>query len=167
MLQLDLRTLIGKLNGTTRNALEAATGLCLSRTHYDVEIEHWLVKLVEPSDTDIEAIFQHYDVDLARLQSDLMRCLDSFKTGNARPPALSPRIVDVAREAWLLASLDYGESKLRSGHVLCALLNDTDLARIAHDLSKEFEKVNPQALRKEFAGIIASTGETQHDASFP
>ena len=67
MLQLDLRTLIGKLNGTTRNALEAATGLCLSRTHYDVEIEHWLVKLVEPSDTDIEAIFQHYDVDLARL----------------------------------------------------------------------------------------------------
>lgn len=164
MLQIDLRTLIGKLNSTTRNALEAATGLCLSRSHYDVEIEHWLVKLIEQSDTDIEAILQQYDVNMAHLSADLMRCLDSFKTGNARPPALSPRVVDVAREAWLLASLDYGESKVRSGHLLCALLNDADLARFAKDLSREFEKINPQALRKEFAGIVASTGETQHDS---
>jgi len=163
MLQIDLRTLVGKLNGTTRNALEAATGLCLSRTHYDVEIEHWLVKLVEQSDTDIEAILQHYDVDLARLSRDLVSCLDSFKTGNARPPALSPKIVDLGRDAWLLASLDYGETKLRSGHLLCALLNDTDLARVARDLSKEFEKVSAESLRKEFAGIVSNTAETQYD----
>ena len=167
MLQIDLRTLIGKLNSTTRNALEGATGLCLSRTHYDVEIEHWLLKLVEGSDTDIEAILNQYDVDLARLSADLTRCLDSFKTGNSRPPALSPRLIDLAREAWLLASLDYGETKLRSGHVLCALLNDADLARFAQDLSKEFDKVNPQALRKEFAGIVSSSGETQMDSGLP
>ena len=164
MLQIDLRTLVGKLNSTTRNALEAATGLCLSRTHYDVEIEHWLVKLIEQSDTDIEAILQHYDVDLARLSTDLVNSLDSFKTGNGRPPALSPRIVDLGRDAWLLASLDYGESKLRSGHLLCAMLNDSDLARFANTLSKEFEKVAPQALRKEFAGIVSNTAETQYDA---
>ncbi|MDX1812994.1 MAG: Clp protease N-terminal domain-containing protein, partial [Gammaproteobacteria bacterium] len=167
MLQIDLRTLVSKLNSTTRNALEGATGLCLSRTHYDVEVEHWLLKLIEGSDTDIEAILQHYDVNLSHLSADLMRCLDSLKTGNARPPALSPRLVDLAREAWVLASLDYGESKLRSGHILCALLNDSDLARIARDLSPELEKVNPQALRKEFAGIVASSGETQHDSGLP
>ena len=167
MLQIDLRTLIGKLNSTTRNALEGATGLCLSRTHYDVEIEHWLLKLIESSDTDIEAILNQYDVDLARLSSDITRCLDSFKTGNARPPALSPRLVDVAREAWLLASLDYGESKLRSGHILCAMLNDADLARITNDLSKEFEKINPQALRKEFAGVVSASSETQYDSGLP
>ena len=42
---VNLRSLIGKLNDTTRNALEAAAGLCLSRTHYDVEVEHYLLKL--------------------------------------------------------------------------------------------------------------------------
>jgi len=164
MLQIDLRTLVGKLNSTTRNALEAATGLCLSRTHYDVEIEHWLVKLIEQSDTDIEAILQHYDVDLARLQRDLTTSLDSFKTGNGRPPALSPKIVDLGRDAWLLASLDYGETKLRSGHLLCAMLNDNDLARAINGISKEFEKVAPAAMRKEFAGIVANTAETQYDS---
>ena len=118
MFQIDLRTLISKLNGTTRNALEGATGLCLSRTHYDVEIEHWLIKLIEQSDTDIEAILQHYDVNMSHLMADITRSIDGFKTGNGRPPALSPKIVDLGKDAWLLASLDYGETKLRSGHIL-------------------------------------------------
>ena len=43
----NLRAVIGKLNTTTRNALEGAAGLCLSRTHYDVEIEHFLMKLLD------------------------------------------------------------------------------------------------------------------------
>ncbi|HFE38689.1 MAG TPA: type VI secretion system ATPase TssH, partial [Gammaproteobacteria bacterium] len=167
MFQIDLRTLIGKLNSTTRNALEGATGLCLSRTHYDVELEHWLIKLIEKSDSDIEAILQHYDVNIARLVTDLTNTIDTFKTGNARPPALSPRLVDLGKDAWLLASLDYGESKLRSGHVLCAMLNDTDLARFASDISKEFEKISAIALRKEFAGIVSASGETQQDAGLP
>ena len=167
MLQIDLRTLISKLNGTTRNALEGATGLCLSRTHYDVEIEHWLIKLIEQSDTDIESILQHYDVNMSHLMADLTRSIDSFKTGNARPPALSPKIVDLGKDAWLLASLDYGESKLRSGHILCAMLNDNDLARFAIGISKEFDKVSAPALRKEFAGIVSSSSETQQDSGLP
>jgi len=167
MLQLDLRTLVGKLNSTTRSTLEAATGLCLSQTHYDVELEHWLVKLLEQSNTDIEVILQHYDINMAHLMADLARDLEGFKRGNSRPPALSPRIIDVAREAWLLASLDYGETKLRSGHLLCALLNDNDLTRLAYQASKEFEKISAESLRKEFAGIVASSEETQHDSGVP
>ncbi len=141
MLQLDLRTIVGKLNSTTRNALEAATGLCLSRTQYDVEIEHWLIKLVEQTDSDMGAILNQFDVDISRLTADLTKSIDTFKTGNSRPPALSPRIVDVAREAWLLASLDYGETRLRSGHIICAILNDSDLARMVNSISKEFSKI--------------------------
>ena len=167
MFQIDLRTLIGKLNSTTRDALEGATGLCLSRTHYDVELEHWLIKLVEKSDSDIEVILQHYDVNMSRLVTDLTRSIDSFKRGNARPPALSPRLVDLGRDAWLLASLDYGESKLRSGHILCAMLNDNDLSRFASDISKEFEKISALALRKELAGIVSGSSETQQDAGLP
>ena len=167
MLELDLRTLVGKLNSTTRNALEAATGLCMSRTHYNVEIEHWLFKLAEQSDTDMEAIFNHYDVNISHLMADLTKALDSFKTGNARPPALSPAIIDIARDAWLLASLDYGESRLRSGHLLCALLIDTELSRLANSISKEFSKITAHSLRKEFAGIVASTAETQMDSGLP
>ncbi len=44
---LNLKALIGKLNDPARAALEGAAGLCLSRTHYDVEIEHYLTKLLD------------------------------------------------------------------------------------------------------------------------
>ena len=49
---VNVRSLIGKLNDPTRSALEAAAGFCLSRTHYDVEIEHYLMKLLDAGDTD-------------------------------------------------------------------------------------------------------------------
>ena len=47
MAGLDLKNLIGKLNSQCQRALEGAAGLCLSRTNYNVEIEHWLIKLLE------------------------------------------------------------------------------------------------------------------------
>ena len=43
----NLKSLIAKLNETCRSALESAAGLCLSQTHYDVDIEHFLIKLLE------------------------------------------------------------------------------------------------------------------------
>jgi type VI secretion system protein VasG len=60
---VNLKSLIGRLNDTSRNALEAAAGLCLSRTNYDVDIEHLLMKLVEAPDTDLARILRHYEVD--------------------------------------------------------------------------------------------------------
>ncbi len=165
MLHLDIRTLISKLNSTTRTALEGATGLCVSRTHYDVELEHWLLKLLDRSDTDLAAILKHFGLDAGKLSKDLTRAIDAFKTGNTRTPALSPRIVEVAKEAWLLASLDLGETKLRSGHIVCALLNDSDLTYLAYGASKEFEKINAQTLRKSFTSLLANSHEGHQETS--
>ena len=77
-MNVDLRALIGKLNPTTRGAVEAAAGLCLSRTHYDVEIEHWLLKLIEDTDTDAAALFRFFGVDVSRLTADLTRVIDQL-----------------------------------------------------------------------------------------
>ena len=111
---VNLKSLIGKLNNTCRQTLEAAAGLCLSRTNYNVEVEHWLTKLLETNSTDILAILRFFEVDPSQLTADLTRAMDRFKTGNARPPALSQNVVDLARDAWLLASIDYSEGAARS-----------------------------------------------------
>src|SRR5215467_16069134 len=91
-MSVSLKSLIGKLNNTCRGALEAAAGLCLTRTHYDVDIEHLLLKLSEVVDTDFQRILRYYEVEQARLARDLTRALDRLKTGNARTPVLSPRL---------------------------------------------------------------------------
>ncbi len=85
---VNLKSLVGKLNATCRQSLEGAAGLCLSRTNYNVEIEHWILKLLEGSDNDLSALLRYYEIDASRLERDLTRVLDGLKTGNARPPAL-------------------------------------------------------------------------------
>jgi type VI secretion system protein VasG len=157
----NLKSLIAKLNSISRSALEGAAGLCLSRTHYDVEFEHLLLKLAEAPESDMARILRHFQVDSSRLMRDLTRALDRLKTGNARTPALSPRLPKLFEEAWSLATIDYGCQALRSGHLLLALLSDPDTARLARDLSPEFSKISVETLQKYFMSITAGSSEDQ------
>jgi type VI secretion system protein VasG len=165
-MNVNLKPLIGKLNDTCRNTLEAAAGMCLSRTNYDVDIEHFLLKLVEAPDTDFAQILRHYEIDPARITKDLTRALDRLKTGNARTPALAPRIPRWVQEAWLLASIEYGAPKVRSGHLVLALLANEDLARLAREISKEFHHISVESLAQKLAEITAGTAEDKEAAGF-
>lgn len=165
MAAIDLKSLMGRLNEPCRRSLEAAAGLTLSRTHYNVEIEHWLLKLLDVRGSDLVACLKHYGVDDARLAADLNRVLDRLKTGNSRAPALSPQIVSLAREAWLLASLVQGANRVRSGHLLLALLSDDMLAPVAREASAQFAKIPPDTLRSELAKITAETVEAEAGAT--
>jgi type VI secretion system protein VasG len=159
MASMDLKQLVAKLNLTTRRTLEAAAGLCSSRTNYNVEIEHWLLKLLENSDSDLYAIVQHFGVNPVRLQADLTRAVDQLKTGSARSPALSPDVVKLIEEAWLTASVHQHASVVRSGHILLALVTVDALARVAYEASPMFEKISPESLRAGFDEITASSAE--------
>ena len=158
-MNVDLRSLIGKLNRETRNAVEAAAGLCLSRTHYDVEVEHFLLKLLDATDTDIAFVLRHYSVDRSRLSRDLTAGIDRLKTGNARTPALAPTLVRLLADAWTLASLDYGESQIRTGHVLLALLVSDELRQLARDISPELKKISVEELRAQLPALTSASIE--------
>jgi len=156
---VNLRALIGKLNYYSRNAVESAAGLCLSRTHYDVEIEHFLVKALDSTDNDLAFVLRHYGIERSRLVADLTRSLDHLKTGNARTPALSPHLVRLLTEAWTIGSVDYAAPQVRTGHILVALLATEDLGRMARDLSRELQKIPAEALRKDLQAIVAESSE--------
>ncbi|GAA5265734.1 type VI secretion system protein VasG [Acidiphilium sp. MT5] len=161
MAAIDLKSLIGRLDDHCRRALEAAAGLTLSRSHYNVEIEHWLAKLADGTDTDIPILLRHYDVDHGRFLIDLNRGLDKMKTGNARAPALSPEIVELAKQAWLLASIEHGLTRARSGHILWALLADETLARRAREASSQLAKIPVDALKRDLLSITSASIEAQ------
>jgi type VI secretion system protein VasG len=156
---LNLRSLLAKLNTPTRSALEAAAGLCLSRTHYDVEIEHYLLKLLDASDNDFARIAQQFGVDKSRLAAELTRNLDALKSGNARTPAFSPTVLKMLTEAWTVGSIDFNASQIRSGFTILALLVNDDLARLVRETSRELQKIQPEALRKDFLSIVAGSRE--------
>ena len=157
----NLKALIGKLNDTTRRALESAAGLCVARTHYDVEIEHFLLKALDGSDNDVAAILRHFGCDKSRLTKELERSLDQLKSGNARSPAFSPALVKMVAEAWTVASIDFGAGNIRTGFMMLALLGNEELARMAKEISKEFQLISPDSLRSGFYDIVAPSREEQ------
>jgi len=149
----------GKVNQTTRDALEAAVGLCASRTHYEVEIEHYLMKLLDSTDSDFQHIAKHFGVDKSRLAAELTRSLDRMKSGNGRGPMLSQMLVHMLTEAWLLGSVDYAAGQIRSGFTILALYSNEELTRLIRDVSKELQKIQPDTLRQNLLAIVSGSHE--------
>ena len=166
-MNVDPRALVGRLNNQTRNALEGAAGLCVSRTHYDVEIEHFLSKLMDDTGNDAAQILKHFDVDRSRLSRELTASLDDLKTGNARTPALSPKLVELFSNAWLICSLEHRSGQIRTGHILLALVSDPDLRRLARTISSELGNVSPEELKEDFGAIVAKSSEEEAEEGAP
>ncbi|RZS85936.1 type VI secretion system ATPase TssH [Pigmentiphaga kullae] len=158
---VNLRALVGRLNGVCKGAMEGAAGLCLSRTHYDVEIEHLLYKLLEAENTDVTRILRQFDIPPDQARKELDRALDTFKTGNSRTPALSPHLPLLLERAWVFASVEYGEARIRSGHLLIALLADADLKRLLAPAIKSVQGINLESLQQNFHAIAAASAEAR------
>jgi type VI secretion system protein VasG len=163
MVAVDLRSLVAKMNDPCRRSLEAAAGYTLSRSHYNVELEHWLLKLLDVPNSDIAAVLRRFEIDSGRVATELTRVLDKLKTGNTRAPSLSPGVVALAREAWLVASLDGGAARIRSGHLLVALLSDEGLSRTARESSPQLAQISAETLRRELGAICGDSAEQPAD----
>ncbi len=158
-MNVNLKSLIGRLNDTCREALEGAAGLCLSRTNYDVEIEHILAKLLEQDNTDLHRICNHYEVNVDRLSKDVNDALGRLKSGNSRTPGLSDRLPRWFQDAWLLASVDFGAARVRSGHLVLALVTNESNARIAREISREFNHISAESLQTKLQDLTFDSDE--------
>ena len=161
--QSSLKVLVNKLNDTCRRSLEGAAGLCLARTNYNVEVEHWLLKLCEVPGGDLAAIFRRFEIDASRVVRDLTATLDRLKSGNARAPALSPQVVDLMRRAWLAASIEFSAHAVRSGHLLYALLGDNSPGALGQGSSATTQKISVETLGRELPDITAASCETREE----
>ncbi|HNY40853.1 MAG TPA: type VI secretion system ATPase TssH [Bryobacteraceae bacterium] len=155
----NLKSLISKLNDTCRQTLESAAGLCVARTHYNIEIEHFLIRLLEHTDDDSSKIFHHFGIDPSRLSAELNKSLDKFKRGNSRTPAFSPDLMQMLTDGWTLGSLEFGARSIRSGHAILALTQTPNLWRLVRESSREIGRIVPSDLRSEFLSIVSGTSE--------
>jgi type VI secretion system protein VasG len=158
---LNLRALIARLNPTVRSAMEGAAGLCLSRGHYEVEIEHLLLKLLEVENSDLRRLLRHFEIAPEALERELGKALDGFKSGNQRTPVLSALLPRLFEAAWGWASIEYGEARIRSGHVLIALLADAELRRLVAANARSLEKINLETLTKNFHALTEHSSEAR------
>ena len=129
MININLKSLVDKMSPYMRDSLEGAAGLCLAHSQYNVELEHWLLKLLDISDTDFMQLLEKHGVNPSDLAKQLANTIAKFRSGSSRPAALAPSIVEATKNAWMLASVDYGQTVISSGHLLAALMLDDNSRR--------------------------------------
>ncbi len=116
---------------------------------------------IQPSG-DFAAIIKHFEIDKSRLTADLARSMDKLKSGNARTPAISPTVLKMLTTAWTIGSIDFNAGQVRTGFTILALVSDEELSRLINDVSREFQKINADALRKDLLGIVALSSEDDY-----
>ena len=175
-MDINLKTLISKLNDTTRAAATRAAGICVGLGQYEVDVEHLFLGLIEQPGSDLAAIARHCDISLTGLDADLRREVARFATGSARTPVFSRHLPLLFEHAWLIASLGVGgPPTIRSSHLLLALLTEPSLAQLAQRASPLFArfpldrlKHDPERLTRgsvEEPGIAPEVGESGPDAA--
>jgi len=170
----SLNTLIAKLNPTCRQAALLAANNCLARGHYEVDLEHLLLALLDEPASDVALVLRASRIDSHALRADIERELQRLKNGNTRTPVFSKHLIDLLEQAWLIASLDSQIGRIRSGHLLLALLSAPDLAQFAERMSPLLRDVPVTELKHNFDELTAGSREverandaqnTEHDAS--
>ena len=137
----NLKTLIGKLNDTTRLAASRAASICVALGQYEVEVEHLFLALLEQERCDMVLIAHKCDVNLATLEADLHHEISQFKTGSTRTPVFSRHLPQLLEHAWLIASLATPPAPIRSAHLLVALLTESELEQLAQRASQQFSRI--------------------------
>ena len=159
-MEVDLKGLIRKLNRTCTRALESAAGLCVSRGHYEVTVEHLLLLLLEDSSADVQAVLRHFGIHISSLLAEVNRTLERQRAGNTGRPVFSPLLIQWVRDAWLLGSVEYGDTTVRSGVMLLALVNQPD-RYTAEDLSSLLDPIRRDELKRDLYTIAGSSKEAQ------
>ncbi len=162
MHSLSLKNMVEKLNPVCRKALEGAAGLCQSNTHYEVDIEHLMLKLIEDDTNDLARILSYFEIDKANVLSQLTDTISRFKTGNSRTPALSPRVPKLLSKAWLMASIQFESQCVTSGHLLLILLSKPYYRGPFLTSAGSLTDISVEILMENFADITANSTEQRY-----
>lgn len=168
-MDINLKTLIGKLNDTTRAAATRAASICVGMGQYEVEIEHLFLGLIEQRGCDLCVIAQACDISLTGLETDLRNEVNRFVTGSARTPVFSRHLPVLFEHAWLIASLGTPTAgqpnQIRSSHLLLALLTEPSLSQLAMRASPLFRKFPVDRLKHDLQKLTRGSSEAQPAAA--
>ena len=128
MSEISRSALFGKLNSLAFKAMESATVFCKMRGNPYVELVHWLSQVLQLQDSDLHHIISFFQIDLSRLAKDLtLQALDHLPRGSTSSLDLSSQVEEAVERGWVYGSLMFGESQVRTGHILLGILKTRGL----------------------------------------
>ncbi len=158
-MDIDANRLHERLNPACVNAFQQGFGLCMTRTHFSFTPEHWLIHLIAIENGDIGLLLKFFELDPADLARAVAQRLSRLNTGNGNPPQVLGDVILWMKQSWLAGSLLFRGNRVRSGHLLYALLEDETLRASAVQMWPAFAKIDRAEFRKSFADVVAGSSE--------
>src|SRR3954451_20840027 len=155
--EISVEAVTGKLNRTGYDAFIKALRHAKSAGNRNVELAHWLFHILQKERTDLSLSADHYKLDRSRLMSDLAGVINGFRKNETDMPGVANSVVGVLDRGWHYATLFFGETQIRTGHVLVAGLKSNDIRRTLNNISQEFSKINVDGLLAEHRAIWSGT----------
>jgi type VI secretion system protein VasG len=160
MTEISRTALFGRLDTATRKAIETATSFCKMRGNPYVELVHWVHVLLQDPRNDVAAIRAAFAIDDARLAADVTAALDSLPRGASAISDFAPQIEEAIERGWVYASLQFGAGRVRSGHLLYAMVRTPTLRNALFAISGEWRKVQADRMGEDFATMVGASAET-------
>lgn len=159
MIANSVRSILEKLNKYNRSMLEGAVGSCVTRSHYEVTASHILTQALEEGKGDLPYILAYFKVSGALFKNALVQDLKELRTGNTGKPVFSPTFMTMLESAWAEASLNLGQSEIRTAAILLALRRAP--GSVSPGLADQLAMINPETLLAKFAEITAHSKESE------
>ncbi|NOH61221.1 type VI secretion system ATPase TssH [Vibrio sp. RE88] len=160
MININLSSLIQRLHPIAKVALEDAAALAVSEKANEVQIEHFLLSLLERPNSDFDVVLAHFDCSENILRQSIRSTLDTSPTGNGGKPVFSALLIEWLQESWLVSSLDLSQTQIRSGALLLTLVSNP-LRYGQHGYAAILESVNPDSLKRNFGELTSQSLEAQ------
>ena len=159
MSEISRVALFGKLNPIGYKAIESATVFCKMRGNPYVELVHWLHQIFELPDSDVHRIARHFELEPSRLAGDMTEALDRLPRGSTAVSDLSSHVEEAVERGWVYGTLMFGESQVRTGHLIVGVLKTRGLRNALMAVSREFDKIKVDTLVDDLASIISASPE--------
>ncbi|MCP4248519.1 MAG: type VI secretion system ATPase TssH [bacterium] len=148
----DIRSLIGRSDQDCIRAFQGATSVCASRSHYEINPDHLLLRLLDETTGDVTQIFTTFRVDRVPIRRALQRVLDELPTGHKGKPALSPKLVELFQSGGVMAD-EMGFEQIRTGLLILAYALNPGHTR-ANEFTPELSRIDVDQLREHFHEIV-------------
>jgi type VI secretion system protein VasG len=138
---ISVESVAGKLNRVGYEAFMQALRQAKTAGNRNIELGHWLFQILQKDKTDIALTADHYKLSRAKLLADATIVVNGFKKNETEMPGISNQVADALDRGWHYATLLFGETQIRTGHLLVALLKSIELRRALVGVSQEFAKI--------------------------
>ena len=168
-MDIDLRTLISRLNLSCRVALEGAAEKCLELKHPCVESEHFLdVLLSHESTLEFRIWLSSSDVDVDPILREIQIFLSEIPQSDSEMPAIGQYLTDWLSAAWVRVSGLAGRQQIDICALFFAAVDDKKIRHRVMSTTPSLLEIPQSLLKKkllESPGLSATTSEISTNPS--